>query len=465
MRRPLSDLESERALIGGVLLAPKRLVELDRVRPDDFAARAHAAIWTAMLAVSADHPEFDAVMIQAWLARAGALDDAVKLALRDAEEATLSAANLDAHADAVLDVALRRRIVEGCDRLLEQAPKTDGRALAAEAERIMLQAGERSVSATEPVSLFEATLEALREIDDARKGTGIPRIKTGLPALDDAVGGLGPGELAILAARPGVGKTSLALQWLERAARDGCEGLLFSAEMRRARIALRHLTGEAKVSVSKVKRGKLSPSDLLAIETAATRTNGLPVWIADSTAVSLREIVSVARRAKRRRPKLGLVVVDYLQLVSHDLGRGATRELEVSAVARGLKNLAGELDVAILALSQLGRGSEREKRPPRLSDLRESGEIEQAADAVFFIHRDADAAPGEDEGKSVEVELIVGKAREGEAGIVVPLWFFSKWTRFGEREWAKPDPQPEPARRRRASWKNPSHLPPEDCDA
>jgi replicative DNA helicase len=428
-KRPIHAIDDERALIGGVLLAPRRLAELDRISATDFYAPAHAAIWSAMQVASERAPEFDALLVRAELARAGQADPTTLAALSAAEAGALSAANLTAYADAVLDAAIRRRILDGCERLTRRAHETDAQTLAAEAESLLAVADPGSRLA-DPISMHDAVIEACREIQAVRDGTAKARLRTGIPRVDEVTGGLGPGELAILAARPGIGKSALALQWAVQAARDGAGVLVFSAEMRATRLAMRRLAAGIKASLGHIKRGKLAPAQMDALARVAADLAGLPLWIADSTRVMLRDIQATTRRAKRRLPTLALVVVDYLQLVTGD---GASRELEVGGIARGLKNLAMELDVSVLALSQLNRESEKARRRPVLSDLRESGEIEQAADAVFFIHREPDAIQANDEAKSIPAELVIAKAREGDSGVFAPLTFFSAWTVFGER--------------------------------
>lgn len=429
----LTNAEAERGLIGSALIAPDRVADLDRIAPEDFAGPAHRSIWRAILSVSGRSAEFDSGAILAELAGRGELDERTRSVLAEAEAATPSAVNAEHFADAVASAAVRRSVLRACERLREQIadPTIEVGEIIAETERALLAVGDQRTS--DPAHLVDAVREALAQIDAERKGATPDRAPSGLRMLDELIGGVGRGELAILAARPGVGKSSLAWQWAIASAGAGFGAFFVSLEMRQAELARRWIASSARVAQAALKSQRLSDLQMARMMDAAGKSPSLPVWLADSTRQTIGEIRSAVRRWKRRRPELALVIVDYLQLVQADRGRMATREQEVSAVARGLKQLAREADVGVLALSQLSREQEKAGREPMLSDLRESGEIEQAADCVLFVHREKDSTPGADEAASFPCRIVVAKQRNGASGVAANVAFRSAWTLFEDR--------------------------------
>lgn len=431
-RAALHDLEAERALLGAVLVDPRVLERLDHVRADDLFNAHHRAIWRAFRAVAERSPEFDALAVRAELRARGEWGDGVESALV-AAESVFSALNVEHYAAAVKRAGLRRRFSELGEHLHRKALDADTEAedLPGELDRLALELGEDRGRGPRPLS--EAVQEALMQIEAERKGEGPARVPSGIGTLDRITGGIGKGELFVLAARPGVGKSSLAWQWALHGARKGFGALVFSLEMRQSELAKRWLASEARVAQSDLKRLRLSQLQMDRLSDATNESARLPVDLADASSQTIGDIRTSVLRWKRKRPELALVVVDYLQLVSADVGRNATREQEVSAVARGLKKIAAESDVAVLALAQLSREIEKGARGPLLSDLRESGEIEQAADAVAFIHRPRDAQPVGDEAQSIACDLVIAKQRNGASGCIADVWFRAAHTRFEER--------------------------------
>lgn len=431
-RAALHDLEAERALLGAVLVDPRVLERLERVRPGDLFGAHHRAIWRACLAVAERSPEFDTLAVRAELRARGEWGDGVESALAEAE-GTFSALNVEHYASAVKRAAMRRRFSELGEYLHRKAldPDTEAEALSGELDRLALEAVDERGSDPRPLS--DAVAEALVQIDAERRGEGPSRVPSGIGTLDRITGGLGRGEMFVLAARPGVGKSSLAWQWAVHGARKGFGALVFSLEMRQSELAKRWLASEARVAQSDLKRMRLSQLQMARLSDATDESSRLPVDLADASSQTIGDIRARVMRWKRKRPELALVVVDYLQLVGADVGRSATREQEVSAVARGLKRIAAECDVAVLALAQLSREVERGARGPLLSDLRESGEIEQAADAVVFIHRPKDSEPIGDEAQSIPCDLVIAKQRNGASGCIADVWFRAAHTRFEER--------------------------------
>lgn len=275
--------------------------------------------------------------------------------------------------------------------------------------------------------------ELLSDLDRRKQAGGTTGLATGLPDVDQLLDGLEPGELVILAARPGVGKTAMALQIAGNVARGEAMAVgVFSLEMPAVQLLHRLTAAEAKVDSKKLRGGRLSPAEEERIADAAERCYRWPLSIDDSAGSSVGDLRAKARRLKQQQPSLGLLVVDYLQLV-RVRQRVENRQVEVSEVSRGLKELAKELELPVLALSQMSRRVEERRGRPMLSDLRESGAIEQDADTVIFLHRETgDEDEAHDAGASVAVELIVAKKRNGSTG-VVPLTFLGPTTRFEGR--------------------------------
>lgn len=435
----LHDLESERALIGALLIAPHKLAEVDDLAPEDFASPEHRAIWTAVLGLGQNGGVFDAVLIKHRLREAGTLTDRVGEALLIAEESTLSAANLVNYARAVQTKALRRRMSDAADRIgkLATDAQVDAEALRDEAEKLVMAAGEAKETQG-PEHFAVAMREAFTLIQSRRDGGTISGVPTGLPMLDKRLGGLQPGQLFILAARPGLGKSSLAMQVAEFAAKAGAGALIFNLEMPKVELALRSMASRARVTQEHLKGRPLAPMHLDELSRMAGEVPTWPLYVDDTASLTVGEIRSRARRMKQRDGRIAVVVVDYLQLISAARGKKhGNRQEEVAEISRGLKLLAKELGVPVIALSQLSRDVEKGNRRPMLADLRESGAIEQDADCVMFIHREGGTEPGNDAAASLPCELIIAKQRNGSSGCIIPLVFQAGFTRFAEaaRTW------------------------------
>lgn len=446
MRRvPMHAVDAERFLLGGLLIDPRRIVEVEHLGVADFYDARHQAIWRAMGAM--EGKAFDVPSLQAKLSAMGLLSDATEAALAEAEQQALSASSIAAHAAVILDRSVRRRIVEAAEKIqgLATRPSDSTVELLDEVAKEIAKVTDGAVRAgsKDPVDSVVAAREALAHVNALRKlDGGMSGLSFGLPTLDAKTAGLNPGELWVLAARPGIGKSALALNVAIAASRDGkASALIHSLEMQRRELALRAICGEAQIPLERIRRGRLSHHEMDRIVQSSATTSSLPIWWDDDASVTILDLRAKARRLKRMDPKLGLIVVDYLQLV-RSTGRATQRHLEVAETTRGLKELAKELGVAILALSQLSRDVEKANRKPKPSDLRESGSIEQDADAILFIHREEDAKPIGESG-AVACELLVGKQRNGDAGISIPVTFQSKWTTFEDGQLPPSPPPPE----------------------
>jgi len=440
MRRvPLHDIEAERALIGAAIIDPLLVERLAHVQPSDFYLTAHAEIWAAMQSLSG---VWEPVLLRAELQGRGA-GEATMQALLEAESSAISAVHAEQHAQVVIDRATRRRMVEAADRIRELATRPAERVaeLVDEAEATLSPLADRSRT-VEPVGSPVAMRRALEWIQRQRDQGGRTGVTWGLPTLDARTTGLNPGELWVLAARPGMGKSALAMDVAVAAAREGTSVLLCSLEMPIEQLATRAMCAMARLPLSRTRGGALAEDEMERVQRAVEEGAALPIWWYDDQDATILDIRATARRIRQRDARLGLVIVDYLQLVeTSGRQRPEARHLEVAQISRGLKKLARELGCPVLALSQLSREVEKGKRPPQLSDLRESGAIEQDADGVLFIHREGEAEP---EGPRGEVPCwaIVAKARNGPTGWV-PLRFLARLTIFEEGDHRPEPPAPD----------------------
>lgn len=416
---------AERAVLAACLLdGDARAVVAARLRPADFADAAHAAVFDAMLALDAAGA-VDVVTLAAELARRDRLQavggHAFLSALTD-EIPTI--AHAERHAALVADAARVRAIRHAAREIVARAeqPRAAAVDLATFAAERMHAATQDAVAADGGPRKLETLLEAAFVRIEARNGRPTTGLPTGLRGFDRLTGGFHPGQLVIVAARPGVGKSALVVNVARQAATHG-PVLVFSLEMTSDELNDRLLCAEGGVDQTHVRDGKLTAVEMKRLTDAAARMWSLPLWIDDKAGQALATLRAKAL-AKKRAGGLALVVVDYLQLVRHP---GAEdRRLEVEAVARGLKELAKELGTPVLACAQLNRGVEGRgaDAKPRLSDLRESGELEQAADVVAFLCRDM--TPGN---ASPDAELVIAKQRNGPCE-TVPLRFDRSSCRF-----------------------------------
>jgi replicative DNA helicase len=444
LRQQTEDLAAERAVLGAVLADSTVVASVaEVVHADDFSSPAHGQIFAAMLALDGTQRPVDHLTLSEELKTRGQLAGVGGPAyLMTLDQVVPLASSAVEYARIVKDQSVRRRLAQVGREILELASQDTGEleAILDEAERRVFQLAERKREGElKPVrELMESTLELLDRMK--MSSSGVTGLSTGFVDLDLQLTGFHPGELLILAARPGVGKTSLAMNVaMHVALKEERPVGIFSLEMPADQLLMRLLASAARVDMKKLRGGRLTPHDEEKFQEVAGALFNAPLFIDDTGALSPFDLRAKARRLKQRNQSLGLLVVDYLQLM-HQKGKVESRQLEVSEISRSLKALAKELDVPILALSQLNRKvEERKGGRPMLSDLRESGAIEQDADVVMFIHRD-DGADDED-GPSgsgyggrgaVPVELIVAKQRNGPTG-TIDLVFLSEYTRFESR--------------------------------
>jgi replicative DNA helicase len=354
-----------------------------------------------------------------------------------------TAANIEYHAKVVREKALLRRLIEAAEETIRDAFEQGER----QVEELLDQAESRIFQVAQSheregfVRVKDLLWDTFEEIENLQKsGSPVTGVPTGFPDLDKMTTGLQPGDLVIVAARPSMGKTSWVLNVAATAAIEHRRPVaVFSLEMGKEQLLKRLLSAEGRINAQHLRRGGMTAEDHKRLAQAAGHLNTAPIWIDDSAGLSVLEIRAKSRRLvsdiRAEGQELGLIVIDYLQLMSGD--RAESRVQEVSQISRGLKALARELNVPVIALSQLSRAPEqRPDKRPMLSDLRESGSIEQDADLVMFLFRPEYYFGVEDkEGNNIEgqADLIVAKQRNGPVG-TVPLFFHKAYTRFDSRE-------------------------------
>ena len=433
------NLDAEASILGGIILRNDVLSQIDTLEVDDFYDMKHKIVFGAIRALEAAAKPIDVVTLEVEIEKQGKLEAIGGIAfLGELAMRVPTADNVVAYTEIVQDKNQARKLMLASSEIAERGyeDNLEVRDYLDDAEAKIFEVTQRKdKSGPEPIkNLVKKVFSSLDERFKSSDGiTGVP---TGFTDLDVKTAGLQPTELIILAARPAMGKTSFALSLAQNAATSGggwpC--LVFSLEMSSTQLAERMLCSEAKVDSSALRRGQLQRQDMTNLTYAAATLSKAPILIDDTPALSLRELRARARRWRSNKEmfagrKTGLLVVDYLQLMrGSPQAAKASREQEISEISRGLKSLAKELDIPVLALSQLNRSLEqRTDKRPQLSDLRESGAIEQDADIIMFIYRDV-VYNKEAENPHV-AEVIIGKNRHGATG-TVETHFEGRFTRF-----------------------------------
>ncbi len=434
-RVPPHSIEAEESVIGGILLDNTALDRaLEVLLPEDFYREAHRKIMQAIVDLNSRTEPVDLITLSDALKSRNQLQDVGGAAyLAELVERVPTAAHVTYYSRIVKDKAILRLLIQITTEISMRSfeAQADVERFLDEAEQKIYEVSERK---TKP-SFFrvrEIVVESMKAVEQLYERrelvTGVP---TGYTDLDRKTAGLQPGDLIIVAGRPSMGKTALALNIAQYAALEARIGVaVFSLEMSKEQLVFRMLCSEARVDQSKVRAGFAAERDYPKLAIAAERLAEAPVYIDDTPALSVLELRSKARRLKRERDaNLGLVVVDYLQLMR---GHATdSREQEISGISRSLKALAKELGLPVIALSQLNRQVEsRADKRPVMADLRESGAIEQDADVIMFLYRAYVYDPKNADER--DAEIIIGKQRNGPTGIV-PLTFFSEYTRFENR--------------------------------
>ncbi|HEX6644145.1 MAG TPA: replicative DNA helicase [Gemmatimonadales bacterium] len=424
--------EAEQAVLGAMLLDQDAALRASELLDDSmFYREAHRRLYRAMAALTERRTVIDHITLRDELMRRGELDAAGGLEyLAELVDAVPTAANLEFHARIVKDKAILRRLIEGATAIVTEA--YDGKATAGElldsAESRIFQISQQrgDEGFTRIKEMLWPTMERIETLQKSGKAiTGVP---SGFTDLDAMTSGFQPSELVIVAARPSMGKTAFCLNVASNAALEGQGVAIFSLEMSKESLVHRMLTAMARVDSQRVRQGSLRDFDFTQLARAAGILQSCPIWIDDTPALTLLEMRSKARRLKAEND-IRMVVVDYLQLMRSP-EYSENRVQEISDISRSLKALARELEIPVVALSQLSRASEQRggERKPILSDLRDSGAIEQDADLVLFIHR-PEYYDREDESKRGLAEVMLSKNRNGPTGDV-QLRFSREYTRF-----------------------------------
>ena len=425
VRIPPQNIDAEKALLGSCLLRTDAVSDvLDIVSLDIFYVEKHRLIWKAILELFTKNAPIDLLSLSSRLQERELLEAAGGASyLAELASAVPSAANARHYAELVAKKYLMRSLITAAEHIeglgYDEASETDH--LLDEAEKKILEIGKRGGTHTF-LELKDTLAEALERLDKLHKtGDGLRGVPTGFKELDIKLSGLQSADLVILAARPSMGKTSLALDIARQSATaHGSPVALFSLEMSSQQLVDRMLAAEARVDAWRLRTGKLTMEDEFAkIRDSLDRLSKAPIYIDDQPGANILKIRSVARRIKHEKG-LGLIVVDYLQLMSPANPRIESLVQQISEISRSLKQLARELNVPVLALSQLNRNVEQRGGRPRLSDLRDSGSIEQDADVVMFIHREDKYK--EDSEKPNIAEVLIEKHRNGPTG-KVELYF------------------------------------------
>ncbi|MET0130255.1 MAG: replicative DNA helicase, partial [Stenotrophomonas chelatiphaga] len=422
LRVPPHSVEAEQAVLGGLMLAPDAFDRVnDQLNEVDFYRRDHQMIYRAIRELSERDRPFDAVTLGEWFESQGKMELVGDGAyLIELASTTPSAANIVAYAEIVRDKAVLRQLIQVGTDIVNDGFQPEGREsseLLASAEKSVFAIAEQGARGrTDFVAMPGALKDAFEELRNRfENGGNITGLPTGYNDFDAMTAGLQPTDLIILAARPAMGKTTLALNIAEYAAIKSKKGVaIFSMEMSASQLAMRLISSNGRINAQRLRTGQLEDEDWSRVTGAIRMLKETKIFIDDTPGVSPEILRSKCRRLKREHD-LGLIVIDYLQLMSVP-GNSENRATEISEISRGLKGLAKELNVPVIALSQLNRSLEtRTDKRPVMADLRESGAIEQDADMIVFIYRD-DYYNKENSPDKGLAEIIIGKHRGGPTG-------------------------------------------------
>lgn len=434
---PPSDIDAEKAVLGAMLVDNDIVMEaVEKIRPEYFYMPDNKVVFEAMLELSMANEPVDIITVKNVLekknlfSKVGGIDFLTELSLSNA---ILS--NISSYIEIIIEKFKLREIIKTGVKISElgYGQENPGQIIDLVEKEIFNLAKDESKE--QYMVLKDIMVETFRELQElSTRDNSIVGVPTGFMDLDYKLSGLKGSSLIILAARPGMGKSALAINIATQAAlKFNVPSLIFNMEMSKVELAKRILSSEAMVDNKNINTGKMSVDELERITVAGGKLSEAPIYIDDTAGINIMEIRAKARKLKLEK-NIGLIVIDYLQLIEPMGKKNATREQEISEISRALKKLAMELNIPIIALSQLSRSAEKgdKGKRPMLSDLRESGAIEQDADMVLFIYRD-DYYDKETEKKNI-AEIIVAKNRSGSVGTVELLWMgnFTKFENMGE---------------------------------
>ena len=452
---PPQNIEAEQAVLGAIFLNTDALADaMEYVEADDFYRRAHQILFQAMVNLNNDGEAIDVLTVQNYLTTNNQLDDVGGVAyIAELATSVPTAANAGYYAKIVEEKSMLRRLISTATNIITQANNGDDDvpSLLDSAERQIMDVSERR-NRSGFREIKDVLNETLSDIDrSSQQSEDITGLPTGYREFDKMTAGLQPDNLIILAARPAVGKTAFALNIAQNVATSTDTSVaIFSLEMSAESLVNRMLCAEGSINANHLRTGQLDEGEWQNLIVAMGALSNTSIFIDDTPGIKMAEIRAKCRRLAKEKGNLGLVVIDYLQLIEGS--NKESRQQEVSEISRQLKKLAKELSVPILALSQLSRGVEqRQDKRPVLSDIRESGSIEQDADIVAFLYRDDYYERGEskseedgDDQDSLnqdvgEVELIIEKNRAGARG-TVKLLFIKSYNKFSNISYAQEPP-------------------------
>jgi replicative DNA helicase len=431
---PPQNLEAEQSVIGGILLDNQALNSvLEILDADAFYSEAHRKIFAAIVELYDKNEPSDLITLSNILKSKNQLDQTGGVSyLSSLADNVPSAANISHYSKIVKEKAILRRLIGTATEILNKSYNSaaDIDTVLDEAEHAIFEISENKIRpAFSPFKdIIKESVKTIEKLYERKElVTGVP---TGYEKIDDITSGLQKSDLIIIAGRPSMGKTAFALNIAQYAALEANTAVaIFSLEMSKEQLALRMLSAEARVDSQRIRRGFLGESDWPRLISAAGRLSEAQIFIDDSSAISALELKAKARRLKSE-VDLGLIILDYLQLMRSGSYRETSREQEISEISRSLKALAKELSVPVIALSQLNRKLEdRTNKRPQMADLRDSGAIEQDADLIAFIYRDEVYDKSEENPEKGMAEIIIGKQRNGPTGMV-KLAFQDKFARF-----------------------------------
>lgn len=435
LKRPPHSVEAEQSIIGGLMLENQAWDKINsKVCEEDFYRTEHRILYRAIVTLANKNQPFDVVTLLDTLKSNNALDDAGGEAyLFELANNTPSVANVAAYADIVREKSVQRQLIAVATDIADSAYNPGSRdvpELLDFAESKVFAIAEQTPSDGGPEIIKSILVRAVEKIDALyHSGDSITGLATGLADLDEMTSGLQPSDLVIVAGRPSMGKTTLVMNMAEHAAiKANKPVLVFSMEMPADSLAMRMMSSLGRIDQHRIRTGKLDDDDWPRVTSAVHMLSEASLFIDDTPALSPAEMRARARRLVKEQGPLGLIVVDYLQLMKVPGFKADNRTAEISEISRSLKSLAKELEVPVIALSQLNRSLEqRQDKRPVMSDLRESGAIEQDADLICFIYRDE--VYNEDSPDKGTAEIIIAKQRNGPIG-KVRVAFLGKYTRF-----------------------------------
>jgi len=435
LKRPPHSVEAEQAIIGGLMLENQVWDKINvKVCEEDFYRSEHRILYRAIVTLSGKNQPFDVVTLLDTLKSTNSLDDAGgESYLFELANNTPSVANVSAYADIVREKSVQRQLIAVASEIADSAYNPGHRDvpdLLDFAESKVFAIAEQTPLDGGPEIIKSILVRAVEKIDALyHSGDSITGLATGLSDLDEMTSGLQPSDLIIVAGRPSMGKTTLVMNIAEHAAiKSSKPVLVFSMEMPGDSLAMRMMSSLGRIDQHRIRTGKLNDDDWPRVTSAVHMLSEAPLFIDDTAALSPAELRARARRLVKEHGPLGLIVIDYLQLMKVPGFKAENRTAEISEISRSLKSLAKELKVPVIALSQLNRSLEqRQDKRPVMSDLRESGAIEQDADLICFIYRDE--VYNEESPDKGTAEIIIAKQRNGPIG-KVRVAFLGKFTRF-----------------------------------